>query len=508
MSLQVVWFKRDLRLADHAALSRAAQAGPVLPLFIVEPEYWTLPDTSYRHWAFWRGCVADLAENIRMQGGTLAVRSGSAVAVLEALRRHYGDFTLWSHEETGNGWTFARDKAVRRWTRQRGISWVETRQFGVLRGPRLNRDIWAGQWAQMMDGAMLPAPRVSWVNATAEALPAPEQLGLSPDGICQMQPPGREQGIALLMSFLHARGRSYTRDMSSPISAEAACSRLSPYLTYGALSMREVYQAATRRLQALSQAPADDRKLWAQAMRSFIARLHWHCHFIQKLESEPAIETEPFARIYKDMRPRPADADRLAAWSAGQTGYPFIDAAMRYLIAHGWINFRMRAMLMSFAAYDLWLPWQEAGLVLARRFVDFEPGIHWSQCQMQSGETGINTVRVYSPVKQGHDQDPKGDFIRQWVPELRAVRGPLVHEPWRLDPSIAPDYPPPLVDHKVATAFAKDQIFQRRKREEARLEANGVFLRHGSRAGPRARRGATARRNGPAPASPQLSLDL
>ena len=217
------------------------------------------------------------------------------------------------------------------------------------------------------------------------------------------------------------------------------------------------------------------------------------------------------------MRPRPADAADLAAWSEGRTGYPFIDAAMRYLNAHGWINFRMRAMLMSFASYDLWLPWQEAGQVLARKFVDYEPGIHWSQCQMQSGETGINTVRIYSPVKQSHDQDPSGDFIREWVPELAQVAGALVHEPWRIDSEtravLCPDYPAPRVDHKAVSKRAKDEIFARRATPEARTEAHGVYIKHGSRAGPMARSGAKARtslmaRSKPTPDSPQLKLDF
>jgi deoxyribodipyrimidine photo-lyase len=211
------------------------------------------------------------------------------------------------------------------------------------------------------------------------------------------------------------------------------------------------------------------------------------------------------------MRPRPGNPEYLKAWSEGRTGYPFIDAAMRYLNAHGWINFRMRAMLMSFATYDLWLPWQEAGLVLARKFVDFEPGIHWSQCQMQAGETGINTIRVYSPIKQSHDQDPSGDFIRAWLPELAGVAGAMVHEPWQMQVlrlTLCPDYPPPLVDHKTASKQAKDEIFSRRKLAVARAEAQGVYLRHGSRSGPRSRKIYRKRPTPPKGEAPQLLLDL
>jgi deoxyribodipyrimidine photo-lyase len=513
MTIQLVWFKRDLRLFDHAVIAEAARRGPVLPLVMIEPEYWQLPDTSARQWQFWRGCIAELAAEIAELGGNLEIQTGAVSTILEALRQKLGTFDLWSHEETGNGWTFERDREIKAWTAAYAIPWNERRQFGVVRGRAQNRDLWARRWDRMMRLPSADVPRIEWAEPVAfNVLPTCETLGLSPDGLVVLQPPGRAAGLALLDSFLNERGERYTREMSSPITAEHACSRLSPYLAYGVLSMREVYQAAERRAAQIAALRPPGHSVWARSLRSFIARLHWHCHFIQKLESEPEIEWEPFAKVYTGLRPQPGNAAYLLAWSEGRTGFPFIDAAMRYLNAHGWINFRMRAMLMSFATYDLWLSWQEVGMVLARKFVDFEPGIHWPQCQMQSGETGINTVRVYSPVKQGHDQDPSGDFIRTWVPELAAVTGAMVQEPWQLDSdtraALCPDYPAPLVDHNLATRYAKAEIFSRRKSAEARSEAQGVFLKHGSRAGPRARRGAKARETKSKPTKPQFSLDL
>lgn len=507
---QVVWFKRDLRLDDHAALHRAALAGPVVALVIVEPAYWQGPDTSGRQWRFWRACMADLAEAIARRGGRLCLRVGDAVAELEALRGQIGPFALWAHEETGNGFTFTRDRAVRHWARAQGVPFVELRQFGVIRGRGLNRDHWAAAWDAMMEQPLLPVPPVVWQSAPGrDTLPGAAALGLSPDEAGASVLAGRAAALATLESFLFERGEHYTRAMSSPLSAPDACSRLSWHLAYGSVSMREVWQATRIRYAAL---PTEARD-WRQALRSFMARLHWHCHFIQKLESEPEAEFRPFARRYEGLRP-PADPARLAAWAQGRTGYPFLDAVMRALQATGWTTFRMRAMLMSFAAYDLWLPWQEDGLVLARAFIDYEPGIHWPQCQMQAGETGINTVRIYSPAKQGMDQDPQGRFIRAWVPELAQVPGAWLHALDKLDSgqrqALCPDYPLPIVDHGAAARAAHQAIAALRRTREARAEADSVQQRHGSRKRSTARRGegrSSARRI-TQDAMPQMQLDL
>ena len=245
--------------------------------------------------------------------------------------------------------------------------------------------------------------------------------------------------------------------------------------------MREVAQATAKRLQAIHHPNDAASKSWRASLASFSGRQHWHCHFMQKREDEPRLEFENLHRAYDGVRPDRADAERLAAWCTGETGFPFIDACMRALNQHGWINFRMRAMLMSFASYHLWLPWRNSGLHLARQFVDYEPGIHWSQVQMQSGTTGINTMRVYNPVKQGMDQDPTGTFVRAFVPELAAVPDAFIHEPWLWSGAASLSYPPPIVDHRVAAKAARDTLYALRKESGHKQTATDIANKHGSR---------------------------
>ena len=483
----VVWFKRDLRLADHTPLCEAAASGRVLPLLIVEPAFWAEPDASFRHWAFLSEAVRDLAGRIAERGGRLAVRTGDAVEVLDALREKIGSFALHAHEETGNAWTYRRDGRVRAWARRTGTPFRELPQYGIRRGSRLNRDRWARDWDAFMSRDPLPVPEVDWIDAGSEPVPTAEELGLAHDGIEWLQPAGRAAALDTLDGFLRQRGETYQRAMSSPVAGWDACSRLSVHFVAGSISMREAYRATLDRMAEVEALPKGERGEWPKALRSFVGRLHWHCHFMQKLEAEPELEWRPMARAYEGLRPPPNDPETLRRFAEGETGYPFVDACMRSLRAVGWINFRMRAMLMSFASYDLWLPWQQSGLVLARLFTDYEPGIHWTQAQMQSGETGINAVRIYSPVKQGLDQDPGGAFVRRWVPELAHVEGPAIHEPWTL-PDPPEGYPERMVDHAAAAREAKSRIYAVRRQAEARAEAEDVFERHGSRKPRRTRR--------------------
>jgi deoxyribodipyrimidine photo-lyase len=466
-TVALVWFKRDLRMRDHTPLVEAMRCDSALGLVVIEPQWLASPECDPRHVGFALDCVAELQRSLAERQFSLLVRIGSTPQVLHALQREFAFTHLFSHEETGSAWTYARDLAVAQWCRSQGVNWTELPQTGVVRRLR-SRSGWAGRWAQRMNDPEAPSIAAACGISAAtglesSALPGLRELGL-PALVAALPPAGERAAWATLESFLDGRGRDYRSAMSSPLSATEGCSRLSAHLAFGTISMRCVHQATEARI-----ATTPDRHL-AYALRGFASRLRWHCHFMQKLEDEPDIEWRNMARSVDGLRAGDGvhegeiDNARLQAWCEGRTGFPMVDACMRQLRATGWLNFRMRAMLVSFAAYHLWLHWREPGLFLARQFLDFEPGIHWSQMQMQSGTTGINTLRIYSPAKQALDQDPQGVYIRQWVPEIGTA-----------------SYPLPIVDERAAVTAAKDLLYGLRRTHEAHAEANAIQHKHGSR---------------------------
>lgn len=448
----LVWLKRDLRLHDHAPLAEAALADGAAALWLLEPAWLHSPECDPQHVAFALACVVPLRDALSARGLPLWVEEGDAVPVLQALHARH-DFThLFSHEETGPGWSYDRDRAVAAWCRAAGVVWRQWPQTGVVR-PLKDRRGWAGRWQARMDAPLVPAPAAFRGMAAPLASPLPAAPASRP-----LPSAGEAAARVLLDDFTTGRARGYRRALSSPLTAADGCSRLSPHLAFGTLSMRQVHQATEAAIRS-----TPDRTL-AHGLRGFAGRLRWHCHFMQKLEDEPAIEHRNFARACDGLREEAFDRERFEAWCEGRTGFPMVDACMRQLRATGWLNFRMRAMLVSFAAYHLWLHWREPGLFLARQFLDFEPGIHWSQMQMQSGTTGINTLRIYSPAKQARDHDPDGAYVRRWVPEAGT-----------------PAYPKPIVDERAALAQAKERLYGLRGTAEARQEADTIQQRHGSR---------------------------
>ncbi len=494
MAIEVVWFKRDLRTYDNPPLVEASESGKqVACIFLIEPERLDQPDSDPIHIEWELDCAIELRRELKNLGGSLEIRNEGAISAFADIHSKNVISTIRSHEETGTGWSFDRDKRVRRWCRKNGIDWVEYPSNGVIRGLR-NRDKWKSSRDRRMRLELIDPPRQINGFPLGNAIPTMELLGLERRDVLHRPKPGQEAAIETLESFLTVRGESYRWAMSGPSQATIHCSRLSPYLSAGCISMRRVVQKTSARMRHLREKRSEgqDTERWLKSLSSFQSRIAWHCHFMQKLENEPTLDITAQNPLIDNNLNRELDHLKFEAWSEGRTGWPFFDACMRSLIATGWINFRMRAMLMSAASYNLWLPWRETGLYLARQFLDYEPGIHWSQVGMQSGTTGINSVRAYSVTKQGRDHDPKGAFIRSWISELNRVPDEYIHEPWKMPASIQTesdcvigvDYPHPIVDEASTRKEGVRMTYAARRGDEAREASKRVYDKHGSRRRP------------------------
>ena len=280
-------------------------------------------------------------------------------------------------------------------------------------------------------------------------------------------------------NFFDQRGKQYAYSLSSPLLSQIHCTRLSAYLAWGNISLRQIYQMVLKNWS---------KQGWRRSLSALSSRLHWHCHFIQKFESEADMEFRSVNRGYSQLPCVTGDLaqQRLSAWKRGMTGIPMVDACMRCLAATGYINFRMRAMLVSMLCHHLAVDWREGVSHLASYFLDFEPGIHYSQFQMQAGVTGINTIRIYNPVKQGEEKDSDGEFVKHWLPELAEVPAPLIHSPWQLSSmdqllygvELGKDYPLPIVDLKQSYKEAQQLLWHWRKVPAVQLEAKRLLNRH------------------------------
>ncbi len=482
--VNIVWLKRDLRLSDHEPLAHAIKSGTTLLYYVFEPLLINDPHYDVRHWRFIWQSIQDINAQLEPFNTHVYVYFGDAIDGLNEINHTYKVARLFSHEEIGLLSTFDRDKSVEKWCKAHNIVWYESASGAVIRGKK-NRIEWDKHWRNVMKSPTIQVELSSAAFVSTNYIanlsePILPTLWTTPNEL--MLKGGEFWAHRTLQSFLYTRGKNYHFDISKPLASRKSCSRLSPYLAWGNISLKQFYQTLLiKRVQSG----------WKRPIDALASRLHWHCHFIQKFESEHQMQWRPVNKAYNDLSYPDIHCglsvdERLTKWKMAQTGYPLVDACMRCLDKTGYINFRMRAMLVSFLCHHLFVDWRLGVTHLAKLFLDFEPGIHYPQCQMQSGVTGTNIIRVYNPVKQSQEKDKDGQFIRKWLPQLSELPNEMIHTPWELSPMeqqlyqcvLGEAYPLPIIDIRVTGKIARDILWGFRQRFDTKKEGQRILAKH------------------------------
>lgn len=456
MSRTIVWFRRDLRVSDHAPLYRAVLRGSVIPVFVFDRALLHHPETAPARVAFMLDCLHHLDQDLRQRGGRLILRYGDPVEVLPQLVRETQADGIYAYVDYERIYGRVRDARLNQELTQQGmkIRWFEA----IASTPDLipypeYRDL----WFKDMREDLVPTPSQISVPLEVKSEPLPDllQLGLIAD--TKVIPTGGTQAARLLLDeFFEEKVDRYYWQLSYP-GAEATTG-LSPYLKFGVISIRECFQTA-------EQNPLTDAKA-ERSRQQLIARLRWGSGFAQRFRYLPQLEVRSLYSIF-DQDGWEFDEALYQAWQHGQTGFPIIDAAARCLQeTGGWkqLNFRVRAMYSSFLSNLLGMDWRYGALHFMRHLLDGDCPIDHYQWAMQSGVTHCvdkTWTRIYNPEQTAVDRcDPEGLFIKRWVPEL-AHLGP---EDLGLPPSLLlKNYPSPILNYKQARQRRVKQLEQQRQ---------------------------------------------
>ncbi len=479
----IVWFRDDLRLADHPALAHAAASGaPLICVWIHDPDAaGERPEGGAARW--WRHVsLAALETSLHERGGKLLLLEGDEAKTIEWLVEESGAQAVYWNRRYGAAQRES-DGALKAGLRERGLS-VETFNAHLLNEPWtvLNQSggpfqVYSAYWRACLRKGDPAPPEGEPDSMIFQRLPARltqrasklDDFGFAPrkpdwaGGLRETWPAGEEAALARLRAFLHDDLDAYGEERDEP--AGASTSHLSPYLAIGAISPRQVWAA----LKAAQHAHGRGSARRASSAEKFASELGWRefCHYqrfhypdLAARNLRPAFDAMPWLKDRKGLR----------AWQRGLTGYPLVDAGMRELWRTGFMHNRVRMVVASFLAKHLLLDWREGEAWFWDTLVDADPASNPANWQWVAG-SGVDAApyfRIFNPVLQGRKFDPRGVYVRQWVPELANLPDKFVHEPWKASAQqlaaagvrLGKDYPEPVVEHDLARKRALEAFAQ------------------------------------------------
>jgi len=286
--INILWFKKDLRIFDNEALCAAIKDFDILPIYIIEVDIWSQNTHSYRQWQFCKESLIDLRNALAEIGQPLIIRTGNVINIFNEIISKFKIKGIYSHQETGDWLTYNRDQKVREWALSQNIIWKEFLQFSVFRG-NLDRNNWSKKWQENSEKNLLKAPlRINSINFNLGEIPSDKIFTFKRETCPGRMQGGRKKGLERMQYFFSNKLDSYSKDISSPEKSFDSCTRLSPYICWGCISLKEIFNKANI-----------SKKNNSKMLKS---RLTWHCHFIQKLESEPELEFREFHPFFKNIR--------------------------------------------------------------------------------------------------------------------------------------------------------------------------------------------------------------
>ncbi len=446
--MNIVLHRRDLRTEDNQALEVAGEGAA--PVYVFDPDIWGHPLSSDSRQEFVLDSLKDLNRQYITLGTELSFFHGNVVEVASELEssRHKVIFNKDSNH-------FHQDKERELRKKFKGVSGnaVET-----SKGRSNDWDKRAEKWFRS-DTYRRPESITKnnlSGNTTIDEIRQEYEVEAEKDSI----PSGGTHEAEKKLEEFAENIENYAGSISSPHKAEQSTSHLSPYIKYGCISPRQVYQRI------------DSVKTKKAGVEMFKDRLFWQQHFNQKIEDNPDLFKEAINPVYRDLWRDDHDQEKINSWKRGETGFPLVDASIRALSKTGWLNFRMRAMCASFFSYILKQWWKIGADHYYRHLIDADVAINYYQWQMQSGLIGVHANRIYNPTKQAKENDPEGKFIRKYVPELRPLPDRYIHSPWKISDqtqeklgiNIGKDYPEPVVNYEREAKKAR-QYFRRKSSE-------------------------------------------